>query len=352
MRQYDRNGQVYRLANGLTPFQLDMQIHLTNWKWNHLKTRDCGCHKEQPYDVILPDSLKAELQPIYRPIVARVKEHQRILPFKLHKFVGHMASSQVACINLFLPLLDQPEAAAQVLRQVNPDLMSIATDQLDQGFQIEFWPGKGDEPGPLNDHTAVAGTDADIAIAYRDTAGRLKLWLIEHKLTEAEFTTCGGARSRGRTGQHRCHPAADVLRDHDLCYYHKSERCHYAYWTITDRHPEVIPRERLAAHEACPFKGGMNQLWRNMVLALAAEDALGSPYAKVHFSVVHHPDNKALAPSMKAFSKLLGDQDRFSSFTSDRIVNAAADLPALRDWAAWYQELYRIGPGYGAARSS
>jgi hypothetical protein len=89
-----------------------------------------------------------------------------------------------------------------------------------------------------------------------------------------------------------------------------------------------------------------------MLLALATEDAPGSPYAKVHFSVVHHPDNKALTPSMTAFSMLLGDQDRFSSFTSDRIVTAAAELPALRDWAAWYQELYRIGPGYGAARSS
>jgi hypothetical protein len=117
MRQYVHNGQVYRLANGLTQFQLDMQIHLTNWKWDNLKTRDCGLYKGQPYDVILPESMKAELQPIYRPILARLQEHQRRLPFKLHKYVGHMASSQVACINLFIPLLVHPEEAAQVLKQ-------------------------------------------------------------------------------------------------------------------------------------------------------------------------------------------------------------------------------------------
>ena len=66
MKHYPHNGQVYRLANGLSPFQLDMQIHLTDWKWNCLKTRECGSYKGQPYDVILPVRLKDEWQPIYR----------------------------------------------------------------------------------------------------------------------------------------------------------------------------------------------------------------------------------------------------------------------------------------------
>lgn len=340
MKQYSHNGQTYRLANDLTSFQFDMQVHLTDWKWRHLKTRDCGLYKGQPYDVILPANLKDELQPIYRPIVRRVREHQRRFPFKLHKFVGHMASSQVACINLFVPLLSEPDIAAQVLRTVKPDLKVIATDQLDGGFQIEYWPGKSDEPGPLNDHTKAAGTDSDIAIAYRDMEGHLRLWLIEHKLTEKEFTTCGGAVSAGRTSEHRCSPAADVLGNHDLCYYH--EHCRYAYWPVTDRHSNVFPPERLDAGETCPFKDGVNQLWRNTLLALAVEDTKGSPYEEVHFSVVHHPGNTALEPSMAAFRQLLGVAGRFSSFTSDRIVNAAATFPALREWATWYKELYRV----------
>jgi hypothetical protein len=347
MKQYPHNGNVYRLANDLTPFQFGMQVHLTNWKWKHL-TRDVGLYRHHgqliPYDIILPDALKAKLHPIYQSIVPDVQAHQQKFPFKLHEFVGHMASSQAACINLFVPLLLHHETAATVLRQVKPDLDSIATDCLDNGFQIEFWPGKGNEKGLLNDHSALAGTDADIAIAYRDGEKRLKLWLIEHKLTEAEFTTCGGAKSDGRTEKHRCDSASDVLRDHDLCYYHKSKRCHYAYWTVTDRHPDAFPRERFTADASCPFKGGMNQLWRNMLLALAVEDADGSPYTGVHFSVVHHPENKALLPSIETFHNLLGEKDRFSWFTSDRIVDAAADLPALREWAAWYRGLYRIGP--------
>ncbi|MCE9614874.1 MAG: hypothetical protein K8T26_11395 [Lentisphaerae bacterium] len=350
MRKYPVNGAVYRLASKLTPFQLDMQVHLTNWKWRNLKTRDCGLYKGQPYDVILPTRLKDELQPIYRPIVERVEVHRAKVGFKLHKFVGHMASSQVACINLFVPLLEQPEAAAQVLRLVKPDLETLATDKLDGGFQIEFWPGAGDEPGPLNDHTKAAGTDADIAIAYRDGAGHLKLWLIEHKLTEAEFTTCGGAVSAGRTDKHRCAPTSDILKDHNLCYYHESKRCHYAYWAITDRHPNVFPPERLAAHKSCPFGGGMNQLWRNMLLALAVEDASECPYDEIHFSVVHHPGNDALQPSMNAFKGLLGDDARFSWFTSDQVVTAAAEHSVLSEWAKWYRNLYWLD--YPALESS
>lgn len=343
MKEYLVNGRTCRLAGNLTPFQLEMYVHLADWKRKHL-TEECGYFRHRgaliPYDVLLPDAMRNDLHPIYRPIVERVREHQKRFPFKLHKFVGHMASSQVACINLFVPLLLQPELAAQVLRLLKPDLVSIATDQLDNGFQIEFWPGKEREKGPLLDHTIAAGTDADIAIAYRDTAGRRKLWLIEHKLTEQEFTTCGGADSKGRSEKHRCTPAADVIGDHELCYYH--EHCKYAYWPLTDQHSKVFPRDRLATYEDCPFKGGMNQLWRNTLLALAVEDMQGSPYAEVHFSVVHHPGNTALAPSMAAFSKLLGQPARFSSFTSDRIVNAAATLPAYRDWAAWYKDLYRV----------
>jgi hypothetical protein len=45
---------------------------------------------------------------------------------------------------------------------------------------------------------------------------------------------------------------------------------------------------------------------------------------------------------MAAFRELLGVAGRFSSFTSDRIVNAAATFPALREWATWYKELYRV----------
>jgi hypothetical protein len=353
LKEYRIDGKTYRLAGGLSDFQLGIYVHLVDWKRRHLAD-ECGTFKykgsEIPYDVLLPESMQGELQPIYRPVLDRLLQHQQRFPFKLHKFVGHMASSQVACINLFVPIMTQPDLATEVLSTINPDIVSIATDQLDNGFRIEFWDedpnGPDDQAGMLGDHNRSTGTDSDFAIAYRNHAGQLCLWLIEHKLTEAEFTTCGGAKSKGcKLGNYSCDCSADILANPALCYYHG--KCHYNYWPITLANEATFPRDNLLSHTGCPFKGGMNQLWRNTVLALAIENATDGPYAKfrkVYFSVCHHPGNKALNESMAAFRVLLGEKGRFSSFTSEPLVSAArkSGNAELVKWADWYSELYMM----------
>ena len=287
---------------------------------------------------MLPEELRGKLENLYGPVRQRFRDHQKAFHFKTHKFADHMASSQIACANLFLPIMECPSEAPGVLSAVKPDLVSIATDQLDAGFRIEFW----DEPSNLlGDHNKSTGTDSDFAIAYRDQQGDLNLWLIEHKLTEAEFTTCGGAKSKGRiAGQHRCDQTQDILQDTTLCYYESA--CGYNYWDITLGHEDVFPHENLVQHTECPFKGGMNQLWRNMLLALAVEDSPEWPYKRVFFSVCHHPKNDALASSMDSFATLLGQPCRFSSFTPEPLIqrSKATKNTALRTWADWYCDLY------------
>jgi hypothetical protein len=182
---------------------------------------------------------------------------------------------------------------------------------------------------------------ADFAIAYRNQQGELNLWLIEHKLTEQEFTTCGGAKSKGRqTGKHSCDSIANIFRNPELCYYHSA--CRYNYWTITAQHPPEFPCDNLLKNHGCPFMGGLNQLWRNQLLAIAIENSPDWPFKKVFFSVVHHPKNLSLAPSMQAFAALTGNSDRFFSFPSDRLIEQAkmVDSPDLRAWADWYTDLY------------
>jgi hypothetical protein len=343
MKIYRRKGREYRLPGVLNDFQLEMYLHLIDWKWKHLTTEPGIYHhngKDIPYDAILPAELKSRLLPIHPSIIDQFLSHQEKFPFKTHTFVGHMASSQAACANLFLPLLMYPDQAARVLQTVKPDLESIAVEWFDCGYRIEFW----DEPdNALNDHTPAVGTDADIAIAYYNKAGELNLWLIEHKLTEAEFTTCGGYRSRGRNpASHRCDSIRDILSNPELCYYAGVRE--YRYWEITSANPEVFPVEKLLEWRACPFQGGLNQLWRNTLLALAVENSTSErwPFKQVHFSVVHHPKNKSLNSSMKAFRKLLGTGDRFSSFTSDLLIHAAKQLgfEPWHDWLNWFDELY------------
>lgn len=314
-----------------------MYVHLIDWKRRHL-TQEPGYRAGQPYDAILPEDFRKRYQPIYPPVADRFLTHQRRFPFKTHKFIGHMASSQAACASLFLPLLQRPDEAAEALRSIKPDLRSIATDHLDAGFRIEFW----DEPDSmLNDHTPAAGTDADFAIAYYDQAGDPKLWLIEHKLTESEFTPCGGFRSRGRNPEvHRCDSATNVVVDNDLCYYHSVSG--YRYWDSTLANPDVFPASRLRESKGCPFQGGLNQLWRNQLLALSIESSANWPYSEVWFSVVRHPRNNALTDSINQFRQILGPDGRFTDFTSDALIAAAERVgcPAWCDWLEWYRELY------------
>jgi hypothetical protein len=338
MKIYEIDGKRYRLPNELTDFQLKMYVHLINWKWAHL-TQEPGFYKRVPYDALLPDELKAQSFPLYRPIKERFLDHQQKFPFKSHKFLGHMASSQAACVNLFLPLLKDPNIAAMILGKVKTDIKEIATDFLDTGFRIEFW----DEPDNLlNDHTNVSGTDADIAIAYYDHQGNLNLWLIEHKLTEIKFTTCGGFKSPGRTPSHACAPASAILDNRDLCYYHSG--CNFRYWDITLGDASPFIANRIREYNGCPFMGGMNQLWRNQLLATSLESSASPrwPYKKVYFSVVYHPGNNSLKPSISEYQKLIGFNNRFFAFSSDKLINRAKEInePALSEWLRWYQELY------------
>ena len=108
------------------------------------------------------------------------------------------------------------------------------------------------------------------------------------------------------------------------------------------RHPEVFDAGRIRGLGECPFMGGANQLWRNVLLALAVEDSRAYPYGRVHLSVVQHPRNPDLGNTMADFRSLLKDESRFSHFTSNMLVQAAEQTgePSLLQWAAWYRGLY------------
>jgi hypothetical protein len=336
MKTVTIDGQDYRLPGKLNAFQQDMYVHLINWKWTHI-TREPGYNRGIPYDAILPDAYADRYPMLYPPIIDVLEQHLEKFPFRIHKFFNHMASSQVANLNLFLPVLRHPQADA-VLGALRPDFARLAVSQLDHGYRVEFW----DEPfGNLGDKSKVSGTDADIAIAYYNHQDELCLWLIEHKLTEKEFTPCGGFRSKGRQARHDCSRRfADILADKHLCYYHDVRR--FNYWTITETNQAIFANHDQHAH--CPFQGGLNQLWRNQLLALSIEQDTRQPYKRASFSVVKHPGNTSLDKSLAAYRNLIADHPKFSVFTSADVIAAAATLDdaGLNKWIAWYRALYKL----------
>ena len=148
-------------------------------------------------------------------------------------------------------------------------------------------------------------------------------------------------RSKRNKDKSRCLSLTPILQYPDLCHYHGD--CGYEYWNITLANPEWFPL-REHTDGPCPFKGGLNQLWRNQLLAAAIEKSSDWPYQKVFFSVCHHPKNHALQKSIDAFSELLGDKNRFFSFTSKPLIDKAraSKEPALCEWADWYSNLYFV----------
>lgn len=336
MKVVSIDGNDYRLPNTLSSFQQEMYVHLINWKWQHI-TREPGRDRGNLYDAILPDAYTDGYSTLYPAIRDAVQQHLQKYPFRLHKYFHHMASSQTANLNLFLPILLHPSAGT-ILGVLKPDLAGLAVSQLDNSYRIEFW----DEPfGNLGDKTKTSGTDADIAIAYHNHQDELCLWLIEHKLTEKEFTECGGFRSRGRRARHDCNKSfAEILADKHLCYYH--DVCRFNYWTIIEANQTFFANH--AQHAHCPFRGGMNQLWRNQLLALGIEQDGRQPYQHVSFSVVKHPGNTHLDDTLAAYQDLITHNPKFSVLTSADVIAAAASLndADLDEWIVWYRELYNL----------
>ncbi|AQT70086.1 hypothetical protein STSP2_03288 [Anaerohalosphaera lusitana] len=333
MKIFEKNHRQYRLAGSLNDFQMQMQMHLIDWKWKHI-TREPGLYGKREYDAILPRSLHGTYATVYPPVLDRLKTHARRFPFREHQYFNHMASSQAANVNLFLPVLISG-SADQVLAKIKPDFARLATDKLDNGWQIEYWNKY------LGDKRPSSGTDSDMAIAYYDHDGRLCLWLIEHKLTEAEFTTCGGAKSGGRQACHDCTGSlSDILADKNVCYYHSKRQ--FNYWKLTEANRDFFAGADSQA--GCPFKGGMNQLWRNQLMGLAAEADPACEFERAFFSVVRHPGNRMLDATMDAYCQLTANSEKFRTFTSADVIAAATQTadPTLQDWARWYCDLYNL----------
>jgi hypothetical protein len=324
------DGQNYRLPNSLSKFQLQLYVHLINWKWQHI-TQNVGYSMYQgqsiEYDAILPEEFAGQLRLIYPAVIEELRRHQGRNDFRLHNHFNHMASSQAANVNLFLPVLQHPRCN-EVLSKIRPDFASLATEHLDQGYCLEYWGGnfKDDSAnrGPLGDKSGSHGTDSDIAIAYRNWSGELCLWLIEHKLTEREFTHCSGPKSRDRDQtRHNCGCTfSEIVARKSNCFHHDHRE--RKYWDITEENRDFFVNH--SNHSECPFKSGTNQLWRNQLLAFAIESDNQSPYEHASFSVVKHPANPHLGRTLTAFQDLVGHNSKFSVFTS-KDVNRSPDCP-------------------------
>lgn len=330
-------------------FRNRIYSYLLDYKLKNI-TKQKGTFKSVESDYFLPDSIASREFPamLYDPIIPVVEEIQNSeYKYKPHIFSKiHIVSSQTACINLFIPILES-QHADDILKELTAtpsNFDHIDRNELFHGYRLEFWDSTDDkDKGLLGDHTKQAGTDSDIAIAYRDKQGNLCLWLIEHKLTEKEFTECGGYKSSKNETKDICQSCSlsDILADSSLCYYHQVRK--YNYWRIMSMDCVSDFFNGNFEGVGCPFRGGLNQLWRNQLLAISLEEQVPNKYKEVYFSVVHHPENQFLAQSMNEYRELTNHSPKFGSFTSLDLIYVANIDPNLSDWINWYIGVYLGG---------
>lgn len=333
------DGKEYYIPMNLTVEQERIYCHIIDWKRRSISA-ERGVYRGREYDAILPAESDIPAM-IYRPIVPLLEQMQQgAFAYKPHKFAHHAVSSQTACINLFMPLLlsKSADTILPTIAGAPDDFCSMARDRLFNGFCFEYW-GQDivEGSGLLRDHSLQAGTDADVAIAYHNTSGRFSLWLIEHKLSEKEFTECGAYNSRNNTTKSSCKGCSltDIAQEPERCYYHAVKG--YRYWELIESR---IERYRGAVEmEGCPFRHGMNQLWRNQALAFALEDT--GIYDRVTFSVCHHARNTMLNNTICQYRALTSNDKMFSAFTNYDIIDAIGEVHRDLDaWRKWYGEVY------------
>jgi hypothetical protein len=257
----------------------------------------------------------------------------------LHDYAHALNSSQAFAMNLFLPVRVGERREFEGFLQAELGRAVRVT-----GVELEYF-GSGDllaeipdaEPGPEDKLTR-----ADVAVHLLDDSGRRGLLLVEVKLTEAGFTTCGGAESRGNRDRAPCRSAEVFLSSPERCYLQRPYRARRdrRYWELfTNAHgrldqafPGVDPGG------PCPFRGDWQQPMRNHALGLAAVDA-GLVDFWAH-ALVHHDGNPDVVQGWTGYVSAAADADKLFRWPASRLLPALdAALPGA-SFAAWLQERY------------
>jgi len=221
--------------------------------FKHLLTKD-----DEHLNFITPE--------IYHATKQRFEDHKA---GDLNRVLTNTAASQAYCFNLIIFLQQNPGLANQLFSDLLGKQVSITelipefTPNADRkkNSQETF----GDES--IGDQRDNQGTDADIAVFYSFEEQKTGVLLIEFKFIEAEFSVCSS------------YPKKENLKD--ICdsssWYteliatvdHGNPRCGYKKyfnWPLTAK-SKLIDGEKVKQMRACPFRAGLNQLWRNILLA-------------------------------------------------------------------------------------
>ena len=315
-----------RPGRGQTPFAARLQAYLAAWRaqvdgsrfryWNHWTDG---------------------IYPAYRDLAEQMV-HADVV--RLHKQAAHLRSSQTFAFNLFLPFREGRRARLSELVSA-----TVGTRLSIDRVQFEWVP-----PGALLGEIAgdrpvghEPATAADVVLWGRTRSRQPAAVLLEVKLSEVEFTSCGGRESRGNRRKDVCQSASLFMHDPSACYLRRPvrQRRDRRYWEIFARsHGSVrdaFPNADL--NGPCPFAYDMQQPMRNLAIARGLEQE-GTVH-RAWFALCAHDANPDIAALWSDWSHLLPEPSMAPVLPASAIVRAG-EAEGLTDWAAYMRQRYHL----------
>ncbi len=264
----------------------------------------------------------------------------RVDQVRLHNQSAHLRSSQTFAFNLFLPFWEGRRA--RLSERVSA---LVGTRLIIDRVQFEWVPpGRvlGEIAGdrPVGDEPA---TVTDVVLWGRLRFRRRAALLLEVKLSEGEFTPCGGRESQGNRRKDVCQSARLFMRDPNACYLRRPvrQRRDRRYWEIFTRsHGSVrkaFPHADLDG--PCPFAYDMQQPMRNLAIARGLEQE--GMVRRAWFALCAHDANPDIAARWADWSRLLPEPSPAPAIPASEIVSIG-EAEGLTDWAAYMRERYQL----------
>ena len=317
--------------------------HLIEYKENILGIKSRGKFKDEEYDHILEKYISSfNFLPSIQTDAINLLYKKNV---KLHIYSDHLNSSQIACFNLFISLLINKDLANKVFKSIIPEFKELLN------IEFEYYDDKDylNEGRNKKANKRDIGTDADVAIFYSNENNERCLCLLEHKLSEKEFTNCGAFKSHKNDKKDFCKDFTKIWSDTNKCYYHAN--CNYGYWNLTKDKNSIFDSVKLFNYKGiCPFKNSLQQLWRNMLMTQAIENDSNNDIKKTCFGVIYHSENDKLfklkeftgeSDTIIAFTSLLKDKNKFLVITIQDIINKVKEVEdTIPKWVEEYEEKY------------
>ncbi len=248
---------------------------------------------------------------------------------RLHDYARARNSSMVFAFNLMLPFQRHPLVLGAPFAEVSWQRVTLEWTPPGQ-LLAEI---RGEVPGPREAATAI-----DALLEGQRPDGARVAVLVEVKLSEAGFSSCGGAVSRCNRERFGCDDAQAMLAEPHRCYLTqpRHQRRPRRYWEIFARaHGSLAAAFPSAGSGPCPFRGHGQQLMRQHALALAMEQ---EGLADVAWLVLlHHDHNPDVPVHFDAYRATVADPRRLLRWPAARLLEAG---PA--DWAAWMRHRYHL----------